>query len=95
MPYGYHNVQNIRDDLAAAGFTDTTAATIAQTSRAASAKDAAIAFCQGTPLRSEIEARGASRLDEATEAAAAALARRFGAGPSEARIQAHVLTAMR
>jgi SAM-dependent methyltransferase len=94
-PYGYHNVQTIREELAAAGFAGTTVDTIENKSRAPTAKDAATAFCQGTPLRSEIEARAALRLDEATEAAAEAVVRRFGPGPVEARIQAHVVTTTR
>jgi ubiquinone/menaquinone biosynthesis C-methylase UbiE len=60
-----------------------------------SPREAAIAYCQGTPLRNEIEARDASRLDEATAAAAEALARRFGNGVIEGRIRAQVITAGR
>ena len=39
-------------------------------SRAASPRDPAIAYCQGTPLRNEIEARDPSGLEAATEACA-------------------------
>ncbi len=94
-PHGYHDLARIRDDLTAAGFTSIATETLATTSKAASPRDAAIAYCQGTPLRSEIEARGATRLEEATEVAAKALARRFGNGPIEGRISAHVITAER
>ena len=52
----------------------------------------AIAYCQGTPLRSEIEARDAARLDEATDAATEAIALRFGRGAVDAKIQAHIAT---
>lgn len=51
----------------------------------------ALAYCQGTPLRSEIEARG--DLQAATQACAAAIAQRFGSGPVDGKIQAHVLAA--
>lgn len=95
VPYGYHNVQNICEQLAEAGFTRIDFETIQKTSRALSASDPAFAFCQGTPLRSDIEARDSSRLDGATQAVAKAIGRRFGYGPVEGRIQAHVLTAMR
>jgi hypothetical protein len=57
--------------------------------------DPAIAYCQGSPLRSEIEARNPSGLEAATAAAAAALARRFGEGPIAGRIKALVVAAMR
>ncbi len=92
-PHGYHDVETIREDLRAAGFTDISIETVAHVSRAASPRDAAIAYCQGTPVRNEIEARDASRLEDATNAAADALARRFGNGPIEGRIRAHVITA--
>jgi hypothetical protein len=52
----------------------------------------AVAYCQGTPLRNEIEARAASRLGEATDIAEEAIAKRFGRGAVDARIQAHVVT---
>ena len=52
----------------------------------------AIAFCQGTPLRNEIEARDASRLGEATDVAAEAVAQRFGKGAVDGKIQAHIVT---
>jgi hypothetical protein len=51
-----------------------------------------VAYCQGTPLRNEIEARDASRFDAATEAAERAIARRFGPGAVDGKIQAHVVS---
>ena len=62
--------------------------------RASSPSDPAIAYCQGTPLRNEIEAQDASRLQEATKHAAEALALRFGSGSIEGRIRAFVITAI-
>jgi hypothetical protein len=61
-------------------------------SRAESARIPAVAYCQGTPLRNEIEARNAGRLGEATDAAAQAIARRFGSGTVDGKIQAHVVS---
>ena len=92
-PHGYHDTAAIRGDLAAAGFTRLEVETVAHRSRAASHRDPAIGFCQGTPLRNEIEARDAARLAEATEAAAAAVMARFGAGPIDGKMQAHIVTA--
>jgi ubiquinone/menaquinone biosynthesis C-methylase UbiE len=94
IPHGYHDVENIRVELNAAGFNEVSIATVDEKSRAASPRDAAIAYCQGTPLRNEIEARDSSRLEDATNEAANALARRFGPGPIEGRIRAHVLNAV-
>ena len=92
-PHGYHDVARIRGELEAAGFARVAVETIEDRSRAASHRDPAIGFCQGTPLRNEIEARDAARLDEATDAAAAALGASFGLGPIDGKIQAHVITA--
>jgi SAM-dependent methyltransferase len=92
-PHGYHDVERIRAELKAAGFVDVTVDTVSERSKAPSPRDPAIAYCQGTPLRNEIEARDASRLDEATQKAAEALERRFGSGPVDGRIQAHVISA--
>ena len=92
-PHGYHDVEKIREELTAAGFADVIIETVDHRSRAASPRDPAIAYCQGTPLRNEIEARDASRLEEATTAAADAIARRFGHGPVDGLIRAHVIAA--
>lgn len=92
-PHGYHDAAAIERDLSAGGFGGPPRiATIVERSRAASARDAALAYCQGTPVRNEIEARDASRLDEATEVATEALARRFGSGAIDGKIQALVVT---
>jgi len=92
-PHGYHDVAQIRKDVAAAGFAAVSLETLERASRASSPRDVAVAFCQGTPLRNEIEARGAAALQEATDAAAQALAQRFGNGAIEGPISAHVVTA--
>jgi ubiquinone/menaquinone biosynthesis C-methylase UbiE len=92
-PHGYHDRATIARDLASGGFTAVPRFdTLTARSRAESARDVAVAYCQGTPLRNEIEARDASRLDEATAVAAAAIARRFGSGAVEGMIQAQLVT---
>src|SRR3954454_20301994 len=92
-PHGYHDAALIRSDLAKAGFSNVTIETRAEESRAPSPRYAAIAYCQGTPLRNEIEARSAEKLEAATDHAAAAIARRHGNGEVAAKIQAHVILA--
>jgi ubiquinone/menaquinone biosynthesis C-methylase UbiE len=91
-PHGYHDVAVIAQDLEQAGFTASPQiTTVAARSQAASARIPAVAFCQGTPLRNEIEARDKSSLAEATDEAEEALARRFGRGAIDGKIQAHVV----
>ena len=92
-PHGYHDKAVIKADLERAGFGDISIETATATSRAPSAEYVAIAYCQGTPLRGEIEARDASKLEAATDAVAEAIRKRHGSGPVEAKIQALVITA--
>jgi SAM-dependent methyltransferase len=95
-PHGYHSRPAIERDLADGGFVaPVRITTVEARSRAASPLVPAMAYCQGTPLRTEIQAQSADRLDEATNVAAQAIARRFGPGPVEGRIQAHVVEAER
>ena len=94
-PHGHHDVAILRDALRQAGFTRVEVDTVEKRSRAPSHRDPAVGFCQGTPLRNEIEGRDPARLAEATDAAAKALSARFGVGPIDAKIQAHVITAVR
>ncbi len=92
-PHGYHDKAVIRSDLELAGFSHVAIETIAAQSRAASARVAAVAYCQGTLLRTEIEARDPGRLQEATELAESAIAQRHGNGAIAGKIQAHVIRA--
>lgn len=92
-PHGYHDKAVIKADLERAGFTDISIETHSAISRAPTADYVATAYCQGTPLRGEIEARDASKLQAATDAVAEAIRKRHGSGPIEARIQALVITA--
>ena len=95
VPHGYHDTAAITGELRAAGFTQVEVDTVEQRGWAPSPREAAIGLCQGTPLRNEIEARDPGRLEEATDAAEKALAERFGRGPVENRMRAHVVTAVR
>jgi SAM-dependent methyltransferase len=92
-PHGYHDARVIAADLSRAGFAARPQIdTVTARSRASSFRVPAIAYCHGTPLRTEVEARGATRLEEATDIAAGAIAQRFGWGAVDGRIQAIVVT---
>jgi ubiquinone/menaquinone biosynthesis C-methylase UbiE len=91
-PHGYHDVAKIRKDLGEAGFSDIRIETRPDQSRAPSPQNVAMSYCQGTPLRGEIEARG--DLAVATDHAAKAIAALHGEGDISAKIQAHVIEAM-
>jgi ubiquinone/menaquinone biosynthesis C-methylase UbiE len=93
-PHGYHDTALIRRELANAGFSHVVIETKAEQSRASSPRHPAIAYCQGTPLRNEIESRGVGKLEAATDYAASAIANRHGSGEVAAKIQAHVVMAV-
>jgi ubiquinone/menaquinone biosynthesis C-methylase UbiE len=92
-PHGYHDEKQIRQELKTAGFTNIAFDAVDARSKAPSPRDAAVAYCQGTPWRNEIEARGAPGLEEATNKAADAMARKFGTGAVDGRIRAFVISA--
>ena len=91
---GYGDLAVVARDLVQGGFTAPLHMhTVLSGSHAPSPRVAAQALCQGTPLRAEIEARDIGGLEAATAMAEAALACRFGTGPIDGRMQAHVITA--
>ncbi|GAB4068207.1 class I SAM-dependent methyltransferase [Ancylobacter sonchi] len=94
-PHGYSSLDRLHEDVSGAGLTGFTAAVVSHVGRAHSARDLAVAFCQGTPLRGEIEARAPGRLEEVTNAVVPALKARFGPGAIEGRLRAIVVSAMR
>lgn len=95
VPHGYFDRTAITNDLAKGGFTPPfDVHTVEARSLAASPLEPAVAYCEGTPLRDEIEAIDAGRLREATLFAAEAIRKRFGPGPVDGKIQALVFTAV-
>jgi len=92
-PHGHGSPAEIEADLRAAGFENCLLTQRDDLSPAATPELAAIAYCQGTPLRNEIEVREPGGLERATEAASEALRARFGDGPIEGRISAVVVAA--
>jgi SAM-dependent methyltransferase len=93
VPHGHGDPAVTTAELRAAGFSTVDVEDVQLPSRAPSAADPAIGFCEGSPLRMQIEARAAGRLREITDTAAAAVARRFGPGPIEAPMRAFVFDA--
>ena len=95
VPFRYHDVGQIEQDLLAAGFVDLELETVELRSRAASAGDAAIALVQGTPMRSDVEAIDPAMLGRATDAAAEALRQFEGPDGFDAPMSARLVTAIK
>lgn len=95
VPHGYHDPDTVRSDLKRAGFAEVELEERETRTTCEDASAPAIAFCQGTPLRQEICARDASRLDEVTDAATKALANRFGETNLDGKAVAYFVSARR
>ncbi len=93
LPCGYHDQNQIRADMALAGFSSVSIEPVILTGRAETAHAPAIGMCQGSPLKAEIEALEPGGLQAATDAAAAEISARFGPGPFSALLSALVIEA--
>lgn len=93
-PHGYHDIDAIVADLRSVGFLKIEVETKLANSVAQDVRDPAIAYCHGTPLRAEIEARDPDALEMVTELASKAIADRFGRAPVSGKIQGHIFTAI-
>ncbi|MGB3330053.1 MAG: class I SAM-dependent methyltransferase [Thermomicrobiales bacterium] len=88
-PHGYHDPIVITRDLAVGGFAHRPdIATVSARSVAPSPRFVAVAYCEGTPWGGEIEARQPGVVPEAVDRAEAAIAREFGTGAVDGKIQA-------
>lgn len=94
-PHGHHDADRIRLELQRSGFGAVDVHTITAQSRADSPETPAVAYCQGTPLRNELDTRDPTALEKVTKAAAADIERSFGSGPVSGKIQGHVFVASR
>jgi len=91
-PYGYHSQKAVQADLQKGGFTNTPKMEVVTArARAVNAHAAVVGYCQGVPVRGEIEARDPTGLGTTTEKVAAAAERRFGRGGIDTKIQAIVV----
>ena len=92
-PHGHGSPAEIEADLRSAGYEEWTLIQRDAVSLADDPRLPAVAYCQGTPLRNEIEARDPGGLERATAVATEALRARYGDGPIEGRISAVVVVA--
>jgi ubiquinone/menaquinone biosynthesis C-methylase UbiE len=91
--HGYSDTEAIDDDLTAAGYTDAIYTTVEFPFVAASAREVAMGYCLGTPLRHEIEARAPDDFEQVLRTVGLALEKRFGTGPIETGMRASVVSA--
>lgn len=94
-PHGHNDTTALEAQLRTAGFRSTAVETLTRQSTSPNALSVAVGYCQGTPMRNEIEAHGEGALAAATEVAAAAIAVRYGSRRVTGRTRAHLITATR
>jgi hypothetical protein len=90
VPHYYANVDTLVADMEAAGLRVVEVEQLVLESPQASAVDIAVGYCFGTPLRSEIEARGGD-FDSVVGAIASEIEGHLGGGTVTGRMQAYVV----
>ena len=93
VPHGYADASRLAADADAAGFSQIAVETVTLHSAPIAPRDAAVAYCTGTPTRAALEARG--DLVTLTEAIADELTKTFGDTAISGEMTAHVLRARR
>ena len=93
-PFGYHDHDEIRADLAAAGWDNVQLDDVRLQSSSPTAGDFATGYARGTPLTHDLLARGAD-FDAVVRALTEALAAVGGERPFTAELAAVVITAVR
>lgn len=91
-PHGHSDMSAIEQELREACFDTIEVEPIDMTCRAPTPRHPAIAYVQGTPLRNEIEARDANKLDDVTRKAESQIRARWGKGEVQSKIRAFVVT---
>ncbi len=92
-PHGHGNPEEIKTDLKAAGYKNCALFQRDDMSHATDATAAAVAYCQGTPLRNEIENRESGSLERVTRSVAELLRSNYGDGSITGKISAVIVTA--
>lgn len=92
IPFGYHDVDEIRQLLATAGFKGVEVERVSTTVQRPSARDVAIGLVEGNPGIHEINERATVAAEAIVDAVAEALAHEFGDGPITCELNAIVAT---
>jgi ubiquinone/menaquinone biosynthesis C-methylase UbiE len=91
IPFGYHDIAEIKAELQKAGFEKIEISVLPSESRAPSARDVALALITGSPLASQLAEMGVAQ--ESFETVEAALIDAFGEGEVRAPMQSISITA--
>ena len=95
VPFSFHDPEEIRSLLSAAGFNHIQLTLLPLTAIAASARDVAQGLVHGNPIITAIKERDESMIPEIEAALATAIAAKYGGAPVRAKMQALVCSAIR
>lgn len=93
VPYGYYEIDVIKQLLFEAGFADIEISVLPGISAAYEARDVAMGYVMGTPVRLQIEQRDPESLSKIVDAVEHAVGEEFGYKSIKAKMQAIVFTA--
>ncbi|MBT8435263.1 MAG: hypothetical protein KJN95_11390, partial [Gammaproteobacteria bacterium] len=93
VPYGYYEIDVIKNLLFEAGFGDIEISVLPRTSTADKARHAAVGYILGTPARIEIEQSAPESIPEIVDAVEKAIGEEFGYTSVSAKMQAIVFRA--
>ncbi len=93
VPFGFYNIEVIKELLYEAGFTELEIAVLPKISKSNEARDVASGFVLGTPVRLQIEESAEEPLEKIVDIVERSIGDEFGYNSLEANIQAIVFTA--
>jgi SAM-dependent methyltransferase len=93
VPYGYYQIDVIKELLFQAGFADIEISVLPRISAAKEARDVAMGYVMGTPARLQIEQCAPESLSKIVDAVEQAVGQEFGFKSVKAKMQAMVFTA--
>jgi len=93
VPYGYYEIDVIKNLLFEAGFADIDISVLPRTSSAGTAREVALGYVLGTPARLELEQISPESVPKIVDAVEHAIGEEFGYTSVSAKMQAMVFTA--
>lgn len=95
VPYGYYDLNEIKNALYASGFGGIDISVQPRTSEAASSREVALGYVAGSPLATQLADMGPPSESDVLDSVERAIADEFGAAPTSAPMEAFQITARR
>lgn len=92
-PYGHFKIDEYKESLGIAGFNDVEISVLPKVSKAFDARQVALGYVLGTPVRLQIESREPNSLSDIVDSVEQAIGKEFGTSQLSAKMQAIVFTA--